>query len=93
MKYFIVVCEWNYPTESGRDIIGDYDTRKEAERAAKKEYDDEFDNFQTVTNGLYREACGPYHDEQGNVEGYQLHSSQWESEDFVFRSEIITREL
>lgn len=93
MKYFIVVCEWNYPTESGREIIDDCDTREEAERVAKRQYDDEFDNFQAVTNGLYREACGPYNDEQGNIVGYQLHSSQWESEDFVFRSEIITREL
>ena len=31
MKYYIIITEWNYPTESGRDIIDTtFDTRQEA---------------------------------------------------------------
>lgn len=93
MEYFIVMNEWNYPIGSGREFVGDFDTREEAVLAAKTQFDTEIDNFQDVTNGLYREACGPHHDEDGNIEGFILHSSQWGTEDFVFRSEIIKREL
>ena len=28
MKYYIVVNEWKYPTETGREIVGDFDIRK-----------------------------------------------------------------
>ena len=93
MKYYIVMNEWNYPTESGRDFVGDFDTRHEAVLAAGEEYDKEFDNFQTVTNGLYREACGVFNNDDGSIAGYALHSSQWENEDFMFRSVIIEREV
>ena len=30
MKYYIVVTEWLYPTESGRDVFYDFDTKEEA---------------------------------------------------------------
>ena len=31
MKYYIIITEWNYPTESGRGIIDTtFDTRQEA---------------------------------------------------------------
>ena len=93
MKYYIVMNEWNYPTESGRDFVGDIDTRAEAARIAEAECDKEFDNFQTVTNGLYREACGVFNNDDGSIAGYALHSSQWENEDFMFRSVIIEREV
>ena len=33
-KYYILVEEWLYPTESGRDFVNDYDTIEEAEEAA-----------------------------------------------------------
>ena len=93
MKFYIVFNEWNYPTESGRDYVGDFDTREEAAQAAEAEFEKEWDNFQDVTHGLYREACGVFNNEQGEIEGYALHSSQWEQEDFVFRSVIIEREI
>lgn len=51
-KYYIVVTEWNYSTESGRDVIGDFDSRDEALVKCFELCDDELDNF-----GL---ACGDY---------------------------------
>jgi hypothetical protein len=35
-KYYIVVTEWLYPTESGRDLCGDYDTYEQAMEVAKQ---------------------------------------------------------
>lgn len=93
MKYYIVFNEWNYPTESGREYIGDYDTRAEAEIVVTTQGMDEWDNFQEVTGGLYREASGLFHNEDDSIAGYQIHSSQWEEEDFCFRSVIIEREI
>lgn len=51
-KYYIVVTEWNYPTDSGRDVIGDFDSMDEALVRCFELCDDELDNF-----GL---ACGDY---------------------------------
>ena len=79
MKYYIVFNEWNYPTESGREYIGDYDTREEAE----------WENFLKVNGDIYREASGLYHNNDGTVAGYMIHSSQYEEEDMYFRSYII----
>lgn len=93
MKYYIVFNEWNYPTESGREYIGDYDTREEAEIAVTTQGINEWDNFQEVCHDLYREASGLFHNQDGSVAGYQIHSSQWEEYDFVFRSIIIEREI
>ena len=45
MKYFIVVEEWNYPYESGREIAEIYDTYDEALEKAKSLCEDEMDNF------------------------------------------------
>ena len=89
MKYYIVVNEWNYPTESGRDFVGDYDTREEAEAEVTIQGDKELENFQEVTGDLYSEASGLFHDAHLNIWGYALHSSQYESEDFYFVSRII----
>lgn len=36
MYYYIVVSEWLYPNESGRDIYYDYDTSQEALEYCKK---------------------------------------------------------
>ena len=94
MTYYIVFNEWNYPTESGREFIGDYDTRLDAEFAAKSECDNEEDNFLEVNNGeIYREACGPTMDEDFNCTGYVLNSSQDETMNHFFRSIIIKREV
>ena len=32
MIYYLVLNEWNYPFESGREILGDFDTLEEAEQ-------------------------------------------------------------
>ena len=93
MKYYIVMNEWNYPTESGREYVGDYDTREEAVKDAYANWVHEQDNFQEVTNGWYNEACGVFNNDDGSIAGFQMHSSQWEQEDFMFRSVIIEREV
>ena len=89
MKYYIVFNEWNYPTESGREYIGDYDTRAEAEIVVTTQGMDEWDNFLKVNNDIYREASGLYHNDDGTIAGYMIHSSQHEEEDMYFRSYII----
>ena len=88
MKYYIVFNEWNYPTESGREYIGDYDTREEAETVVTTQGMDEWDNFLEVNGDIYREASGLYHNDDG-IAGYMIHSSQYEEEDMYFRSYII----
>jgi hypothetical protein len=94
MKYYIVMNEWNYPTESGRDFVGDYDTREEAVAAAEAEYEKEKDNFFEVTSGgWYNDACGQFNNEDGSIAGFMMHSSQWEDFDIMFRSVIIEREV
>lgn len=94
MEYYIVMNEWNYPTELGREFIGDFDDAQDAEYHAKDECEREYDNFLSNTNGeYYREASGRMVDAYGNCEGYILHSSKDESEDFFFRSIIIKREV
>ena len=51
-KYYIVVTEWLYPTESGRDVITDFDTKDEALVKCFELCDDELDN--------YSQVCGDY---------------------------------
>ena len=93
MKYFIVMNEWNYPTESGREFVGDYSTEGEAVLAAEAEYNKELDNFQEVTHDFYSEASGVFNNDDGSIAGFIMHSSQWEEHDFMFRSVIIPREV
>ena len=64
-KYYIVVTEWLYPTESGREVITDFDTKDEALVRCFELCDDELDN--------YAQACGvdylapeQYKDVEGN---------------------------
>lgn len=94
MKYYIVVIEWNYPTESGRDIIDDYDTLEEAREAAKEQYENEFQNFKEVNDGnIYMAACGETVDRHTQeCTGFVLNSSEYEDENMWFRSRIITVE-
>ena len=89
MIYYIVVNEWNYPTESGREYIGDYDTREEAELEVTNQGMDEWDNFLKVNDDIYREASGLYYNQNMTIAGYCIHSSQHEEEDMYFRSYII----
>lgn len=49
--YYIVVTEWLYPTESGRDLYDDYDTYEEALEVARQIVEDERrDNWSEATN-------------------------------------------
>ena len=92
MEYYIVVNEWNYPTESGRELIGDFDTREAASKEAECQYKAEYDNFLDVTHGeIYQMACGKDVNHLGETIGYSLHSSSIEEEDFFFQSVIIKR--
>jgi hypothetical protein len=95
MTYYIVVNEWNYPTESGRDIIGDFDTIEEAEQVASQQVEEERDNFLLVNKGeIYEAACGRMiEDFLGPTTCYCLHSSPHEEEDMWFQSIIIKREI
>lgn len=88
--YYIVINEWNYPTESGREFIGDFDTLEEAREASKKEYENEYDNFLDVNQEVYAEACGEIVDENNSSIGYMLCSSQYEEENKYFWSRIIS---
>lgn len=52
-KYFILVEEWNYPTESGRepiDVTFDENEKEDAIAYAHMKVCDEVDNFGKVTN-------------------------------------------
>lgn len=51
-KYYIVVAEWLYPDESGREVITDFDTKDEALVRCFELCDDELDNYGLV--------CGDY---------------------------------
>jgi Holliday junction resolvase RusA-like endonuclease len=51
-KYYIVVTEWLYPNESGREVITDFDTKDEALVRCFELCDDELDN--------YWKNCGDY---------------------------------
>lgn len=101
-KYYIVINEWNYPTDSGRRIIGDFNTRDEAAKIAEKEYEKEKENFLKITNGkMYEPACGMVKIERLDVDdnqqvecgGYMLNSSIWEEDNIFFHSIIIERDI
>ena len=47
--YFMVVSEWNYPTEGGRDFECDFDTLEEAKNFAKELCLSERRNFAEAT--------------------------------------------
>ena len=90
MEYYIVVNEWNYPTESGRVIIGDVDDALEAEAIAKEEYEKEYNNFlDNVSGDIWNEGCGRLVNEYMDCVGYTLRSTDGE---LFFRSTIIKRE-
>jgi len=51
-KYYIVVTEWEYPNESGREVITDFDSRDDAIVRCFELCEDELDN--------YWKNCGDY---------------------------------
>ena len=80
MKYYIIVTEWDYPTESGRDIIDDFNTIEMARRVAKEEVDKECNNF------LERNICIKGEIIKNNeIIGYQVYTKDGR----YFRSRII----
>ena len=92
--YYIVVNEWNYENNSGREIIGDYDTLEEATTVAEEEYNYEYNNFLENTKGeIYNEACVKVVDTKGNCIGYQLIMSRDETINIHFTSIIIERDI
>ena len=65
MKYYIIITEWNYPTESGRDIIDTtFDTRQEAEEEARIRLMYEDDNYYNI---MGFSACFTSHIEDGVI--------------------------
>lgn len=93
MEYYIVINEWNYPTESGREFIDDFDTIQEAETCAESECDKELDNFIEACGDYYREGSGRTVNEYLDCIGYELNSSSDENNNYFFRSAIIMREV
>lgn len=91
MKYYIVMNEWLYPTESGREYIDDYDTLAIASVMAKFQYEKELPNFLEVNSEIYTQ--GECINSKGECEGYLITSSQYEEESMFFRSVIIEREI
>jgi len=89
MTYYIVFNEWNYPTESGREFVGDFDSSMDAEFAALSECSKEEHNFLKVNGSV---AKGPMADEDMNCLGYILTPSESGLHHF-FRSVIIEREV
>lgn len=84
-KYYIVVSEWNYPTESGREVITDFDTKDEALVRCFELCHDELDNY-----GL---ACGDYlapeqYKDDDGVEGVIVTSKNGLDE-WYFKTKII----
>ena len=67
-KYYVVVIEWNYPTETGRDIVADFDSRDEAMAKAFETARDELDNFKQVAgDALSPEECEGSNGDVGGV--------------------------
>ena len=94
MKYYIVVNEWKYPTETGREIVGDFDTPEDALYACRTAFSNEYSNFVKVNDGqVYHEASDLVVDDELQPLGYYLCSSPHEEENMFFRSMIITREI
>ncbi len=63
-KYYIVVTEWLYPNESGREVITDFDTKDEALVKCFELCDDELDNYSQVCGDYL--APEQYKDVEGN---------------------------
>ena len=84
-KYYIVVTEWLYPTESGREVITDFDTKDEAFVRCFELCDDELD--------VYSSECGDYlapeqyEDKDGN-EGVVITSKNG-LDDWYFKAKIV----
>lgn len=90
MEYYIVMNEWKYPDDSGREFIGDFDSCLDAEYASKSECAKELDSFDAAF-GDHEILKG--FDSYSEPIGYSLKSSLKEFNEFYFKSSIIKREL
>ena len=84
-KYYIVVTEWLYPNESGREVITDFDTKDEGLVRCFELCDDEVDN--------YGQACGDYLPpehfiDKDGVEGVTITSKNG-LDDWFFNAKIV----
>lgn len=84
-KYYIVVTEWLYPTESGREVITDFDTKDEALVRCFELCDDELDGFFHVCGDYL--APEQYKDKDGN-EGVVITSMNG-LDDWYFKAKIV----
>lgn len=66
-RYYLVVTEWRYPTESGYDVCNDtFDTKQEAVRECLAVCHSEMSNFSAFCDPL---PVAPCSDAEGNVLG------------------------
>ena len=101
IMYYIVMKEWNYPTESGRDFICTCDTLAECEPIVKEEGEKEWNNFLDVNDDIYSEASGfcyteekivtvnPNDNKKADVPEYHINSSRYEEENMWFYVRVI----
>lgn len=84
-KYYIVVTEWLYPDESGREVITDFDNKDEALTRCFELCDDELDNYGLVCGDYL--APEQYKDKDGN-EGVTITSKNG-LDDWFFNAKIV----
>ena len=90
MTYYIVFNEWNYPTESGREFVGDFDSREEADWASAFEVVEEEPNFLKVNKTSYDVTIV---DDKGYCAGHILSPTEDRFSEYFFRSVIIERKV
>ena len=82
-KYYVVVTEWLYPTESGREAMSDWNTFEEALNECHTLVLDEVYNYSEATN------CDPTQISlNSNQNGYLITDSKG-LEDWWFQAKII----
>ena len=77
-KYFIVVTEWNYPVESGRDVDSDYDTKEDALERCQELCKEEYSNFLKVCGEAHEPRL--YYNDNDVIEGVNIvpkHRDDW----------------
>ena len=84
-KYYIVMAEWLYPTESGREFFGDFDSKDKALVRCFEICDDEADNYAQVCGDYF--APEQYEDKDGN-EGVVITSKNG-LDDWYFKAKVI----
>lgn len=88
--YYIVMEEWNYPCESGRNFVKDYDTFDEAMNCARKRCEEEETNFceNVKEDCLPAESFGGPGEDSGFIV-----TTRMGLDDFYYRCIVIERML